>query len=62
METENVRRCRKELAKFQRRLDALERTAAEYCGQEIAIGTANAIEMTKRQIAEIEAAIARLSA
>jgi hypothetical protein len=60
METEKIRRYRKDLAKFQRRLEALERTAAEYCGQEIAAGTAAALEITKHQIAEIEAAIARL--
>jgi hypothetical protein len=61
METEKTRWYRKELAKSQRRLEALERTAAEYCGQKVATGTATAIEITKRQIAEIEAALARLS-
>jgi hypothetical protein len=61
METEKIRQYRQELAKLERRREALERTAAEYCGQEIATSTATAIQMTKRQIAEIEAAIARLS-
>jgi len=61
METETIRQYRRELAKLQRRLDALERTAEEYCGQEIATGTATAIEITKRQIAEVEATLERIS-
>jgi len=60
MEPQEIRRYRQELAKLERRLEALERTAKEYCGQQIATGTATALEITKRQIAELKAAMARL--
>jgi hypothetical protein len=61
METQEVRQYRQELAKLERRLEVLERTAKEYCGQQVASGTATATEIVKRQIAEVEAKIARLS-
>jgi hypothetical protein len=60
MESAEIRQHREHLARLQRRLEALERTAAEYCGREIATGTATALQITKRQIAELESAIARL--
>jgi hypothetical protein len=46
-------------ADLRRRLEALEWAAMKGIGQEIETGTATAIEITKRQLAEVEEAIAR---
>jgi len=56
---ENIRRLQEKRAALQRRLEALESAAIRRLEQEIETGTATAIEITKRQIAEVEEALAR---
>ena len=54
MEDEESRLLREKLAALQRRLQALESGAIRRAGQQIEIGLLTAIDITKRQIAQIE--------
>jgi hypothetical protein len=56
----NNRRLQERRATLQRRLEALESAAIRRQGQEIETGTTTAIEVTKKQIAEIEEEIAKI--
>jgi uncharacterized protein (DUF39 family) len=47
------------MADFQERIEMLRASAMKSGGQEIPTGTATAIEITNRQIAELDEAIAR---
>ena len=56
----NNRRLQERRATLRRRLEALESAAIRRQGQEIETGTTTAIEVTKKQIAEIEEEIAKI--
>jgi ferritin-like metal-binding protein YciE len=57
MEDEGIKLLRDRLAALQRRLEALESGAIRRAGQEIENGILTAIELTKKQIAQIEETI-----
>ena len=54
MEDEGIKLLRDRLAALKRRLEALESGAIRRAGQEIENGILTAIELTKKQIAQIE--------
>ena len=54
MEDEGIKLLRDRLAALQRRLEALESGAIRRAGQQIENGILTAIEITKKQIAQIE--------
>jgi hypothetical protein len=56
----NIRRLQERRATLQRRLEGLDSATIRRQGQEIETGTATAIEITKKQIAEIEEEIAKI--
>lgn len=57
MEDQGMQLLRDKLATLQRRLEALESSAIRRAGQEIENGIVTAIEITKKQIAQIEETI-----
>ena len=57
MEDEGIKQLRQRLAALQRRLEALESGAIRRAGQQIENGILTAIEITKKQIAQIEETI-----
>jgi sugar-specific transcriptional regulator TrmB len=60
MDDDRIRLLQEKLAALQRRLEALESGAIRRAGQQIENGLFTAIEITKKQIAEIKKMIAGL--
>jgi ferritin-like metal-binding protein YciE len=61
MEDERINLLRDRLAALQRRLEALESGAIRRAGQQIESGILTAIEITKKQIAQVEETIGNSS-